>query len=145
MTDRQLQPRYVAADDLRGLRAELRQARQSLLEAEAELAQAEVNAFRMHCRLLLDDLVERLQALQTEKQALLTRLQLLRQGRDLGMSLDAEDPFWQDTAEPELEAEAELLLPTALLQRHVARQGGRKAAVSRTGAPFSSRPGGNGR
>jgi hypothetical protein len=63
------------------LRAELQIAQQELVEAEAALAneQAAVNAFRMHARLMLDDLADAVQALLSEKQSLLTRLALLRQ------------------------------------------------------------------
>lgn len=95
------------------LRADLQIARQQLLEAEAELAreQAQINAFRMHCRLMLDDLVDAILRLRTEKQAALTKLQLLRQDREL--SADEEDPlgapiFDGTEAEPD-----EPLLPTA--------------------------------
>ena len=54
------------------LGAELVEAQRALLEAEADLAQeqAAVNAFRMHCRLKLDRWVERLLALQTERQSM---------------------------------------------------------------------------
>jgi hypothetical protein len=101
------------------LHVELQQAQQQLLESEAQLAreQAEVNAFRMHCRLMLDDLVEAILRLRSEKQAVLTRLQLLRQ--ELGpAAAAAEDPFSQpDTgyADPDhgaAEMAAEPLLPT---------------------------------
>lgn len=92
------------------LRADLQIARQQLLEAEAELAreQAQINAFRMHCRLMLDDLVDAILRLRTEKQAALTRLQLLRQDMDLA----DDDPLGNmpfDEAEPD---EDKLLLPT---------------------------------
>lgn len=96
------------------IRAELEKAQQAWRQAEAELGaeQAAVNAFRMHCRLKLDDLVDELQALATQKQSLLTRLALLRQAQDLGVGLDDEEPFWQ-TAVPDLPDEPDdLLLPT---------------------------------
>ena len=100
------------------LGAELVEAQRALLEAEADLAQeqAAVNAFRMHCRLKLDRWVERLLALQTERQSMLTRLQLLRQAGDFGIPFDYSDPFWSgelpnpDEA-PDGEFE-ELILPT---------------------------------
>lgn len=99
---------------LRDLQADLRLARQQLMDAEAELAQeqAAVNAFRMHCRLKLDRHIERLLALQTEKQALLTRLALRRQAHDLGVSPD--DDFWEavDRMAEEPAPPEELLLPT---------------------------------
>lgn len=96
------------------LRNELREAQQALRGAEAELAaeQAAVNAFRMHCRLLLDDLVDAIQALLADKQAALTRLALLRQKEEL----DAEEsnPLGPDAgspSEPEPDP-VEELLPT---------------------------------
>ncbi|MCA9973115.1 MAG: hypothetical protein KC425_23010 [Anaerolineales bacterium] len=98
----------------RDLQAELRRARQQLMEAEAELAQeqAAVNAFRMHCRLKLDRHIELLLDLQTEKQALLTRLALLRQAHDLGVSL--EEDFWEavERMVDDPAPREELLLPT---------------------------------
>jgi len=114
MTDSSLIPAPVPWQ----VRAELEQAKQELRQAEAELGaeQAAVNAFRMHCRLKLDDLVDELQELATKKQSLLTRLALLRQAREAGAAYDDEDPFWQTAVPPETdipddEAE-ELLLPT---------------------------------
>ncbi|MBK8985164.1 MAG: hypothetical protein IPM39_03645 [Chloroflexi bacterium] len=96
------------------LRAELAQAQQAWRQAEADLAaeQAAVNAFRMHCRLKLDDLVDHLQVLATAKQSLLTRLELLRQ--TAAALPDDADSFWQ-TAVPPADPEADLsdLLPTA--------------------------------
>ena len=55
------------------LRDELRQAQEALRVAEAELAeeQAAVNAFRMHARLMLDDLADAILTLRARKQALL--------------------------------------------------------------------------
>ncbi len=93
------------------LRADLQAARQQLAEAEAELAreQAQINAFRMHCRLMLDELVDAILRLRTEKEAVLTRLQLLRQDMELP---DPDDPLGEplfDQVEPEAE---EPLLPT---------------------------------
>jgi uncharacterized coiled-coil DUF342 family protein len=95
------------------LRAELEEAQQAWRQAEAELGaeQAAVNAFRMHCRLKLDELVDQLQTLATEKQSLLTRLELLRQTADA--LPDDDDAFWQ-TAVPPTDSEADItdLLPT---------------------------------
>jgi hypothetical protein len=95
------------------LRAELEQARHELVEAEAELAreQAEVNAFRMHCRLMLDDLVDSILRLRTEKQAALTRLQLLRQELNLPGDMDRDPLVQPEIGEPEQERD-DLLLPT---------------------------------
>ena len=114
MTDQSIIPAPVPWQ----IRAELEQVKQELRQAEAELGaeQAAVNAFRMHCRLKLDDLVDELQALATQKQSLLTRLELLRQAQDLGAGLDEEEPFWQtavppDPNFPDDEAD-DLLLPT---------------------------------
>jgi chromosome segregation ATPase len=83
------------------LRAELQTEQQELVEAEAALAneQAAVNAFRMHARLMLDDLADAVQALLSEKQSLLTRLALLRQeGNHLAGEADEEAPSF---AEPD--------------------------------------------
>jgi Mg2+ and Co2+ transporter CorA len=49
----------------------------------------------MHCRLKLDAWIEDLTKLQTLKQSLYTRLQLMRQAQELGVDYDEEDPFWQ--------------------------------------------------
>ncbi|MFO7661157.1 MAG: hypothetical protein R6X18_01050 [Chloroflexota bacterium] len=75
------------------LHAELQTAQQELVEAEATLAreQAAVNAFRMHARLMLDDLADTIQELRSEKQSLLTRLALLRQ--EALSEAEAEDTF----------------------------------------------------
>jgi len=111
MTDSSLIPAPVPWQ----VRAELEQAKQALRQAEAELGaeQAAVNAFRMHCRLKLDDLVDELQELTTRKQSLLTRLALLRQARDEG-AFDDDDAFWQTAVppEPDIPDDEELLLPT---------------------------------
>jgi hypothetical protein len=89
----------------------------ALVEAEADRAayQAEVNAFRMHCRLKLDDLVDELLALNEEKQACLTRLQLLRQEQGTPTLSDDADPLEsldEDVQEEEAGDEEELILPT---------------------------------
>ena len=103
------QPRQEAED----LRLELERSRAELTEAEAELAreQAAVNAFRMHCRLKLDDLVDQLMELKAEKQALLLELELLRQGIDPAMFPD-DDPLCQQTLFADDTGEEEPLLPT---------------------------------
>lgn len=100
------------------LQAELRAAQQELVEAEAELAeeQAAVNAFRMHSRLMLDDLVDRIYELLSEKQMVLTRLQLLRQAEQEEADRE-EDPLgpppepepYDPDADPALE---HVLMPT---------------------------------
>ena len=83
--------------------------------AEADLAaeQAAVNAFRMHARLMLDDLADAIAALLAEKQALLTQLALHRQATE-----EVENPLGPDAeradADPRAEPDAaELPLPTA--------------------------------
>lgn len=94
------------------LQQELQRAQQKLMTAEAELAaeQAAINAFRMHCRLQLDRLVDELLALQMEKQACLTRLELWRQADDLGVPLD--DNFWETVETAAADSDQNLVLPT---------------------------------
>ncbi len=117
--ERQIQPIPGAAKEQADLRSQLEDARIALLEAEAELAeeQAAVNAFRMHCRLKLNEWINRLLDLQAERQAMLTQLELLRQAQDYGIPFDAEDPFWlgddiDGLKGNEEEDEEELILPT---------------------------------
>ncbi len=105
------------SDQIYTLRGELQMAQHALLTAESDLSerQAAINAFRMHCRLKLDNLVDAYQALGEEKQALWTRLQLLQQAAELGIAFDEEDPFWQGVKTDELPEEDEgnePLLPT---------------------------------
>jgi hypothetical protein len=80
----------VEAARQRDLWAELRTAQEELRLAEAELTeeQAAVNAFRMHARLMLDDLADAVAALRAEKQSLLTRLALRSQDAE---AITAED------------------------------------------------------
>ena len=115
MNDKQIEPVRDPQEQLRYLRAELQTARQSLVEAEAELAcyQAAVNAFRMHCRLKLDDLVDELLNLHAEKQACLTRWQLLQQEKEVPVTPDEDGPlgFDEETIPVEDDEEA-LVLPT---------------------------------
>ena len=111
---RSLEP---SQDQFERMEAELAEARESLLAAEAELAeeQAAVNAFRMHCRLKLDSWIETLLSLQTARQSLLTRLQLLQQARDFGIPAAEADQFWQEEGpygDASAEEDKELLLPT---------------------------------
>ena len=67
------------------LRSELSTAQEELRAAEAELAaeQAAVNAFRMHARLMLDDLADAIGMLMARKQSLLTQLELQRQAGEV--------------------------------------------------------------
>lgn len=110
MSNHHLTPAPVAWQ----LRAELEEAQRAWRQAEAELGaeQAAVNAFRMHCRLKLDDLVDELEALATQKQSLLTRLELLRQ---VAIEEEGAD-FWEETAvpppDPDPETDLDDLLPT---------------------------------
>jgi hypothetical protein len=105
---------YSTRDKRVKLREEMNRARQAQLDAEAELAQeqAAINAFRMHCRLKLDQLVDSLMDLRAEKQAYLTRLELLRQGIDLTW-LKVDD-FLAENGEAFADEmdEEELILPT---------------------------------
>jgi hypothetical protein len=88
----QLQPVNPTTQQARDLAAELGEAQEALRRAEADLAeeQAAVNAFRMHARLMLDDLADAIGALRAEKQSLLIRLELLRQDEDNPLGPDAE-------------------------------------------------------
>ncbi|MEZ4518211.1 MAG: hypothetical protein R3C44_15780 [Chloroflexota bacterium] len=116
-SSRQLQTADSTRQQQRDLQADLQEAQQQLRDAEAELAteQAAVNAFRMHARLMLDDLVDQILELLAAKQSALTRLQLLQQDLDiaaleLGNPLDPEHDQpseAQDEPDP-----VEALLPT---------------------------------
>ena len=115
MAEKQIQPVPNSDDKSISLQSDLDKAQRDLLAAEAELAeeQADVNAFRMHCRLKLDRWIEELQKLQADRQSLLTRIELLRQAEDYGISYDDEDPFWLgEEGENGEEDGEELLLPT---------------------------------
>jgi hypothetical protein len=92
-----LQPAPGDRDELRRLQRLFDEALADLRSAEQGLAgeQAAVNAFRMHCRLKIGFLADRAAELRTEKQRLLTRLQLLRQAEELGIPYQEDDPFWQ--------------------------------------------------
>lgn len=76
-------------------------AREELVVAEKQLAeeQAAVNAFRMHCRLRLDGVVDGVLELYTAKQSLLTRFQLIKEAQDLGLPYDEAHPFWETVEE----------------------------------------------
>ena len=117
-------PAGDSQEQIRDIGNELEAARRELREAEAELAaeQAAVNSFRLHCRLKLDAWIEALSELQTKKQSLYTRLQLMRQAKDLGLDFDDAESFWQaeeeffEAIEESMASdrvwEDELLLPT---------------------------------
>ena len=107
---RQLQAVDTQRQQADRLRADLEQTRQELAAAEADLAeeQAAVNAFRMHARLMLDDLADAIAALMSEKQSLLTRLELGRQAAD-----DGENPLGSDVEEQAAGEIDDLLMPTA--------------------------------
>jgi hypothetical protein len=111
MNEKALQPTGEVNDDPQNLRYSLAQARATLAEAEAELAreQAAVNAFRMHCRLMLDDLVERILELRSRRETVIMRLAFLREGMDPD-ELHESDPLAGDAWQGEVEEEP--LLPT---------------------------------
>ena len=90
------------------LHADLRQAQEELRVAEADLAaeQAAVNAFRMHARLMLDDLADAILTLRARKQSLLTALALQEAADDDPLGPAAEAP--PDTSD----ADEDLPLPT---------------------------------
>ncbi|MDX1615579.1 MAG: J domain-containing protein [Candidatus Promineifilaceae bacterium] len=112
-SNHQLIPGKPDPNDSLSLDQQLRRAHAALLEAEARLAeeQAAVNAFRMHCRLKLDQWINTLVTLQTKKQRLLTELELERQAHENGLPYDADDPFWQ-TQHEDPTVDDELILPT---------------------------------
>lgn len=91
----------VTAQTTQSLEDELNTAVGELHEAERALAeeQAAVNAFRMHTRLRLDDLVEEILELRMTKQSLLTHLELRKQAQAMGIPYDEEAPFWQERQE----------------------------------------------
>lgn len=115
MSTRSLIPTAVDRMQQAQLQADWQDACRQLVEAEAELAQeqAAVNAFRMQCRLKIGHLIDDYLLLQSEKQALWTRLQLLQQAQEFGIPYDADDPFWhgRDEPTPENTAEANSPLP----------------------------------
>lgn len=107
----------ATAQQKRDLQDDLHAAQQQLREAEAELAaeQAAVNAFRMHTRLMLDDLVDDILALLAAKQSALTRLRLLQQDIDLA-ALDNDNPLNPERRDPtetdSIPDPVEAILPT---------------------------------
>ena len=86
----EIQPHQDSDQQIADLQSELVTVRKELMEAEANLAeyQAEVNAFRMHCRLKLDAWIERLLEVQTDRQRLRTQFALLRQRAISGAEYD---------------------------------------------------------
>lgn len=92
---------------LADLKVALAHERKNLKELDAHLAeeQAAVNAFRMHCRLKIGDLLDTVYELRGEKQGLITRLEMLRQAKERGVALEDLDEFWQTDNEQEEPAE----------------------------------------
>lgn len=92
------------------LRQQLDEARQALIAADAQLAEAQaaVNSFRLQCRLLLDDLVDELQKLSEEKQSLLIRIRLRS---DEAEHLHNGDQYWREEISEQDEDDG-LPLPT---------------------------------
>jgi hypothetical protein len=88
MNNQSLQITPNISEKAHRLRSEFEKMKAELFDAEAALAkeQAAVNAFRMYCRLTIGNWVETLLDLRTDKQSLLTQLNLLQQeqGRDTG-------------------------------------------------------------
>lgn len=107
MTHQNLLPPVPVAGQTERLRADLRQAQEALRVAEADLAaeQASVNAFRMHARLMLDDLADAILSLRARKQSLLTALALQDAADD-----DPLGPTAEANAQPD--ADDDLPLPT---------------------------------
>lgn len=112
---RQLQRVDSAARRTDELQTELGVAREELRVAEADLAneQAAVNAFRMHARLMLDDLADAIESLLAERQSLLTRLELSRQAAEES-PVDEDNPLGPDAERPpDYDDTAFEALPTA--------------------------------
>ena len=106
----------TSQQQLRDLEAEFEAARLALQAAEAALAQeaAAVNAFRMHCRLRLDKLVDGVLAAYATKQNLIAQLRL--QTAEVPLAEESH-PLGSDDPEhiPHLEGEtAEELVPYLL-------------------------------
>jgi hypothetical protein len=103
-------PSVVKPEQSERLRAEMREAQEALRLAEAELAteQAAVNAFRMHARLMLDDLADAILMLRARKQALLTKLALHEAADDDPLGPDAPT----DDASPDPDDNLPLPTPT---------------------------------
>lgn len=91
------------------LKLDLAAAWQRLQEAEAALAeeQAAINAFRMHCRLKLGDLVERLLEVRVQKQRLLTELELGQQTEEMGVPFAEADQLGEEGEKRRLDDQKE--------------------------------------
>ncbi len=92
-----IQPSLTPIDEIARLQQEFADAREQLRLAEEKLAQeqAAVNRFRLQCRLKIGLLVDDVLEARTNKQRLLTRLEMLQQAADLGIAYDDGEPFWQ--------------------------------------------------
>lgn len=114
----------IAKGQATQLKEDLLKARATLAEAQSELAheQAAVNAFRMHCRLKLDHLVETLQSLREEQQTLLTQLELWWQEHQTGDLFDEEDPLGSTKNVLEEDGAETFILPTAVPHDHAAEK-----------------------
>ena len=112
--EKSMQPVQESQWSKEELRLEIEKARVAMVEAEGELAaeQAAVNAFRMHCRLKLDDLVDQMLQQRSTKEALLAELALMRQGIDPAFLDDDDDPLTDEPWTDEPLQEDEPLLPT---------------------------------
>ncbi|MFO7537806.1 MAG: hypothetical protein R6X32_07065 [Chloroflexota bacterium] len=108
-------PTLLGNDEINHLTLELALAQETLRQTEAVLAQeqAAVNRFRMHCRLMLDDLVDRYLKLQTEKQSCLTELALQQQAAESDPSLLPEEEWLPGETADLPPIEEEPLLPTS--------------------------------
>ena len=94
-------------------KADLAEAQQLLVDAEAKLAQeqAAVNAFRMQCRLKLGDLIEETLSLRAERESCLTRLKLHQQELETNHHTQPADPFSPDEEPLETGHFEEIVLP----------------------------------
>ena len=95
--------------------ADLDDARQQLLDAEAKLSQeqAAVNAFRLQCRLKLGDLIEETLTLRAKQESCLTHLKLHQQDAERELLSETPDPFApeDDGFNPEAGYIDEIVLP----------------------------------
>lgn len=116
----------IAKGQATQLKEDLLKARTALAEAQSELAreQAAVNAFRMHCRLKLDHLVETLQSLREEQQTLLIQLELWWQDHQhqTGNLFDEEDSLGSTENVLEEDGAETFILPTAVPHDHAAEK-----------------------
>jgi hypothetical protein len=108
-------PTILHNDKINQLKLELQMAQEELRQTEAALAQeqAAVNRFRMHCRLMLDDLVDRYLKLRTEKQSWLTKLALHQQElEEIDPALLADEELLGGETADTIPPAEEPLLPT---------------------------------